>query len=101
MKFDNLARHEELAGKIVYANGLNSVYNDLGYHQYSINPHNPNYAGTTMSICGQPVKDALAGKEWARPSVVGLVDWNHGQPDMEHPIKDDADFDWGGWMILG
>lgn len=79
-KFEPLARHEELAGKTVYFEGMNVHYLPNGYHHDSYNPDWKEYMGTTRSIHAQPVEDALAGKEWIE-NWTGYVDWNWGNPD--------------------
>lgn len=95
--FENTARHEELANKIVYANGLNVVYDKDGYAKRNWNPDHPLYKDTTMSIHGQPKAEALKGDAWEHPSVVGLLDWNFGTPNTSKKIENDADFDWRTW----
>lgn len=83
-KMPDYSRNRKLAGKTVYSRGMNVTYNDLGYAVKAVNPHHPNYAGTTMSVKAQPIEDALAGKPWTPPDTSGLRDWNGGiSPDNE------------------
>lgn len=77
-KMPDMSRNTALAGKTVYSNGMNVVYDDGGYAVRSWNPHHKNYVGTTMSVPAQPIEDALAGKEWAPPDMSDLRDWNGG-----------------------
>lgn len=84
-KMPDMSRNEALAGKTVYTCGMNVHYDHLGYAVWSENPNHKNYAGTTMSVKAQPIEDAIAGKPWAE-DWTGLVDWNGGQPDYEHPL---------------
>lgn len=79
-KFEPLARHEELAGKTIYFQGMNVHYLPNGYHESSYNPDWKEYEGTTMSIHAQPLEDALAGKEW-KEDWTGYSYWNFGDCD--------------------
>lgn len=80
IKQPDMSRNPALAGKTVYANGMNVTYDESGYAVKAVNPNHPNYKGTTMGVRAQPIEDALAGKEWS-PDYAGLVDWNNGSPD--------------------
>lgn len=77
-KMPDRSRNTALAGKTVYSDGMNVVYDEGGYAVRSWNPHHPNYKGTTKSLMAQPVKDALAGRPWTPPSAEDLRDWNGG-----------------------
>lgn len=82
IKQPDRSRNTALAGKTVYSNGMNVTYDERGYAVKAVNPDNPNYKGTTMSIHAQPIEDALAGKPWTPPDTSALRDWNHGvDPD--------------------
>lgn len=78
-KAPDRSRNTALAGKTVYANGMNVTYDANGYAVKAWNPHHKNYKGTTKSVPAQPVKDALNGKEWTPPDANGLKDWNGGE----------------------
>lgn len=77
-KMPDMSQNPALAGKTVYSCGMNVTYDENGYAVKTVNPHHPNYKGTTMSICAQPIEDALAGKEWVEPSHEGLTEWGDG-----------------------
>lgn len=74
----DMGRNEALAGKTVYAGGMNITYDGSGYAVKAYNPHHPNYAGTSKSLAAQPIEDALAGKPWEEPSREGLTEWGDG-----------------------
>ena len=96
-KMPDMGVNEALAGKTVYDHGMNVVRDEQGRHVTSWNPNHEIYAGTTRSVRAQPIAEALEGKAWEKPSVVGLVDWNGGKPDYSKPIRSDEDFDWSDW----
>ena len=77
-KMPDMSQNSALAGKTVYTCGMNVTYDENGYAVKTVNPHHPNYKGTTMSICAQPIEDALAGKKWVEPSHEGLAEWGDG-----------------------
>ena len=83
----DMSRNKDLAGKTVYSKGMNVHYLPNGYCGFAYNPQHYNYIDTTMSIRFQNKEDALAGKPWDKPSLMGLVDWNRGEPDMNHKIS--------------
>lgn len=97
MNNPNMEQNTALAGKIVYSDGLNVVYNENGYAARNWNPDHRIYEGTTMSVHGQPKEAALKGEAWDKPSVVGLSDWAFGVGDFDKKIENDADFDWRTW----
>lgn len=88
IKMPDMGRNEALAGRTVYDCGMNVHYDQYGYAVWAENPDAANFKGTTMSVHAQPKADALEGKPFEE-NWAGLVYWNGGNPDYEHPLTEE------------
>ena len=91
IKRPSMERNVALAGKIVYSLHMNVRYNKRGYAIERWNPLNKCFEGTTYSLKGQPIEDALAGKPWNPPVDPDLRPWPGALPDDDDFAEEDAD----------